>query len=159
MGWDFTAGASKKDIIAYLTKEGESTKCLAHTVKGNVLWTVHETKASGAKWIGCFLLGSSRNFGWGYKDMCESMHPYQYNCPLSYLDMVPVACPEWREGVKAYHAKAKIKLKVGDKVKLISGCSVPEVTVTSIKPLRAVANGKEYKLPRRYIDSVITTTP
>lgn len=155
MGWDFKADATKKDIIADLTKEGTSTKCLAHTCKGNVLWTVHETKATGEKWIGCYILGSSKGFGWGYKDMCESMFPYYFSCPLSYLDMAPVACAEWREKVKAYHAKTKLALKVGDKVKLIEGCSIPMVTVVSIKPLRAVANGKEYKLPRRYIDCIV----
>jgi len=156
MGWDFKADATKKDIIADLTKEGEKVKTLAHTCKGNTLWTVHENKVTGEKWIGCYLLGSSRVFGWGYKDMCESMHPYYYSCPLSYLDMAPVACPEWREGVKAYHVKAKLALKVGDKVKLIEGCSIPMVTVTSVKPLMGVANGKTYKLPRRYIDAVVT---
>lgn len=148
MGWDFTDGYSKKDVIADIVK----TAAIAHTVKGNVLWTVEEFKDT--KFIGCYLLGSSKG-NWGYKDMTESMHPYYYTCPLSYLEMVPVACPEWRDAVVAYHARMKVKLKVGDKVKLIPGCSVPEVTVVSVKPLRAVANGKEYTLPRRFIAEVV----
>ncbi len=48
---------------------------------------------------------------WGYKDMDESMHPFYYSCPLSYLDMVPERCPEWRAGVRAHAAKVAAKTK------------------------------------------------
>lgn len=154
MGWDFIDGHSKKDVIALITKDA-----FAHTVKGNVLWTVQEYK--GTKIIGCYLLGTSKSNtpgvkpSWGFKDLCEAVHPFYYNCPLSYLGMAPVACQEWRDKVVAYHARTKVALKVGDKVKLIPGCSVPEVVVTSVKPLRATADGKEYSLPRRLIAEVV----
>ena len=36
--------------------------------------------------------------------MEESMHPYYYSCPLSYLELVPIdqygGNAEWREGVR-----------------------------------------------------------
>ncbi len=154
MGFDYTQGATKKDIIARIVEQSKAT---AHTVKGNVLWTVEPS--NGTPLIGCYLLGSSRGFGYGYKDMCESMHPYYYSCPLSYLEKAPETCPEWRAGVRKFHATAamvaSLKLKIGDKVKLKSGCSVPEVVVTSLKPLLAVANGKVYKLPKSYIAEVV----
>ena len=45
---------------------------------------------------------------WGYKDMEESMHPYYYSCPLSYLELVPIdqygGNAAWRAGVQQYHA-------------------------------------------------------
>lgn len=63
------------------------------------------------RWIGCDLLEySKRDEGWGYKDMDESMHPYYYSCPLSYLDMVPVVgSEEWRQGVREYHQRQRAK--------------------------------------------------
>ena len=40
--------------------------------------------------------------------MDESVHPFFYSCPLGYLEMVPIETsggnPEWRVGVRAYHA-------------------------------------------------------
>jgi hypothetical protein len=51
------------------------------------------------------LLRFENGYGWGYKDMAEEMHPFFYSCPLGYLALVPVACAEWREGVKTYHVK------------------------------------------------------
>ena len=61
MGWDFTQGASKADVVTELTQEssGEATtwengkgivklgyryerRTLAKSIRGNVLWTVEE---------------------------------------------------------------------------------------------------------------------
>jgi hypothetical protein len=125
MGWDFTRGASKKDIVNRLIapvkrhRAGEwsnarqqwveldydvETKTLAHKVVSNTLWSVVETKrhrqpVEVERIIACFLLERG-GIGWGYKDMCEAMHPYYYDCPLEFLDMVPVACEEWRAIVR-----------------------------------------------------------
>jgi hypothetical protein len=164
MGWSFTGGWTKKDVIANLTKgwENENTKVssVAHCTKGNILWAVMETltKETGKvdRWILCSILGSDKGFGWGSKDMEEGMGPCYYTCPLSYLEMVPVASEGWRVKVRAYHAKMSVKLKVGDRVKLTSGCNPGEMTVTNLKPLRAVANGTTYRLPRRYIEGVVS---
>jgi hypothetical protein len=54
---------------------------------------------------------------WYHKPMEESMGPYYYSCPLSYLDLAPVASWHWRDGVIQYHArrgskKAISKLRV-----------------------------------------------
>jgi hypothetical protein len=59
------------------------------------------------RYIGCDLLRKHPGHGWGYKDLTESMHPYYYTCPLSYLETVPVACEEWREQVREYHDKKR----------------------------------------------------
>ena len=61
------------------------------------------------RWITCDLLRYQMGYGWGYKDMEESMHPCYYSCPLGYLDMVPIdqygGNDQWREAVKVHHAR------------------------------------------------------
>lgn len=113
MGWLFPYGATRASLIKDLTEprrdasSGWSNETLRHCTVGNVLWAVHElTRSDGSKvrYIGCYLLRRSRH-GWGYKDLEESAHPVYVSCPLAYLDMVPVACPEWREKVRAYWAR------------------------------------------------------
>jgi len=102
-----------------------TSTCLAHCYRGGafsgVLWAVWERTFIGngqqakpvERWITCDLLRHQRDYGWGYKDMDESMHPYQYSCPLKYLALVPIETyggnAEWREGVRAYHARQREK--------------------------------------------------
>jgi len=159
MGWDFTRNASKADIVRERTKtwvyDGRKGETLTHKVIGKTLWTVRKVTeiASGKQlslYIGCDLLDSQKGFGWGYKDMGEEMHPYYYDCPLAFLDMVPVACQEWRDKVIAWHARNSRTFNVGDTVKL-EGCRIPEVTITSIKPFRGIYNGVTYRLKKDLI--------
>lgn len=130
MGWLFRAGYSRKDLIAEQTKSWDrtnpdgmtiTTTCLAHCYRGGafsgVLWSVWERQFTKngqpvqppQRWIICDLLQYQRDYGWGYKDMEESMHPYYYSCPLKYLDLVPLeqfgGNAEWRAGVRSYHAR------------------------------------------------------
>lgn len=133
MGWLFRSGYSKKDLIEERAKDWErttdtmtvKTKCLAHCYRGGafsgVLWSVwqrtfernNEQAQPTERWIVCDLLRYQKDYGWGYKDLDESMHPYYYSCPLGYLDLVPIdqysGNAEWREGVKAHHARASEK--------------------------------------------------
>ncbi|CAB5670488.1 Uncharacterised protein [Delftia tsuruhatensis] len=118
MGWSFSRQA-RSALIAQLIQPQEteraSAKALAHTLRGNVLWSVVEltAKATGVhpglapgqslRYIRCALLKRSGN-QWGYKALEESMHPYYYSCPLSYLDLAPEQAADWRAGVRAYHA-------------------------------------------------------
>ena len=115
MGWLFSK-STKKEMIQRIIARSVTKDCIQETLKwcirGNVLWTVIEitflvddenyTRGQKHQYIGCFLLHGSGG-EWGYKDMCESVHPYYYSCPLSYLKMVPVANEEWRAGVRRYH--------------------------------------------------------
>ena len=120
MGWTFTPGSTRKDIIndcirgwdlhagpsagsednldAYVIVGRNET--LKWCTVGNVLWSVCEQRFTAGpkagkvdRWIRCDLLqnGGERD-GWGVKSMEESCGPYYYSCPLSYLDMVP--CPD-----------------------------------------------------------------
>jgi hypothetical protein len=136
MGWLFTAGTNRRHLIAERTSDWHrqgaggitvTTTCLAHCYRGGtfsgVLWAVWErtfTKDGqqtqpDERWITCDLLRHQKDYGWGYKDMDESMHPYFYSCPLGYLRMVPIeqygGNVEWRNGVQAYHARHKHRVK------------------------------------------------
>jgi hypothetical protein len=122
MGWTYPHGATRRQCIEELTPKersyGESMgggvfRTLRHCCRGNVLYALHESvKADGTslKWIGIYLLQRDNRDGtWGYKDMDESMHPYYYNCPLSYLDQADEATTEgaktWRAVVRRVAAK------------------------------------------------------
>jgi hypothetical protein len=130
MGWLFKCGYTRRDMIEERIKDWERTApdgmvvktvCLAHCYRGGafsgVLWTVWERTFTRdgqqvqpkQRWIGCDLLQYQRDYGWGYKDMEESMHPYRYSCPLKYLDLVSLdqfgGNAEWRDGVRSYHAR------------------------------------------------------
>jgi hypothetical protein len=161
MGFSWQHGQSRADLIAELTKgweSGDGTKYarIAHCTTGNCLWVVFE-KSGGTeptkRVIALYLLETRREKGskivsWGYKDMDESVHPYYYGCPLSYLDMVPdVACEEWRRLVRLHHTRKNQKLTVGQVVTL---SNMKQYQITSIKPLRGVCveDGIIYRIPR-----------
>lgn len=121
MGWYFSH-QSRSELIAELVapQETERTtaKVITHALRGNVLWSVVEmtVKAESAhrdlppgqslRYIRCDLLERSHG-QWGYKPLDESMHPYYYSCPLSYLDLAPEQSADWRAGVRAYHARRR----------------------------------------------------
>jgi hypothetical protein len=117
MGWYYLYDWKKRaDAVADRTKgwekDGATFACVKHCYRGcpwqGVLWTVWQRKVNGVvvdSWIGCDLLTyDKKDRCWGYKPMEEGMHPYYYNCPLSYLELVPVASEAWRIGVMAWHA-------------------------------------------------------
>jgi len=194
MGWLFSQGQTKDELVNRRVKNWENDsedkegnkfhaagKCIAHTLRGNNLWTVWEiTKTpigenvivESFRYIGLDLLSNDRGYGWGYKDLCESDGPGDVNCPLSYLKMVPVpdsqyAAP-WREKVKAYHAekaqktKKREKIAVGSHLVLIDGLTVngmplKEVTVVAVEPRRIIGSfmGRPVKIAPRYIKEVV----
>ncbi|WP_449757697.1 hypothetical protein [Delftia acidovorans] len=105
-------------MIAPQETERASVKVIAHALRGNVLWSVvqvtakaegvHRDLAPGQSLctIRCDLLERSGG-QWGYKPLDESMHPYYYSCPLSYLNLAPEQSADWRAGVRAYHARRR----------------------------------------------------
>jgi len=160
MGWEY-AWNSRKELIAHLCDESTGCKTIARkatTERGeSVLWAVHELgpehkESPGLRFIVCYLIGHDRGL-YGYKEMGETMGPFYYSCPLSFLDMVPEPegenVKEWRERVRKYHADIAERarrfeaLKIGDRVKLRDGCTPPEVVLTSLKPLRGWYRGDE----------------
>lgn len=180
MGWTFCC-SRRADLIQELTEgwrhKGSDTsreciaKCYRGSVHRGVLWTVWVRRnADGTerdRFIGCDLLqyqrGQGPGYEWGYKDMCESMHPYYYSCPLKYLDMVPVACEEWRKGVREYHAKRSRKLAVGETYQAAQGLRIGSrrivsIEVKSLRPLMGTVTfedgGTEYaRFKKRHVAS------
>lgn len=150
MGWLFTPGQSRSQLIERLIRHDDNERArhltLAHCVRGNVLWTVREvtfkTTESGylpgfpQRYIGCDLMACQRGFGWGYKDMSESMGPCYYHCPLAYLDRVPEANAEWRAAVRLWHERHSRPIRVGEIWSIVPGCSVRAVEIVSARPLR-----------------------
>jgi hypothetical protein len=116
MGWLFSHQSRHqliRALIAYEETDRARIEVLAHSLRGNVLWSVVHVIAKqegvlklpaggSTSYIGCTLLQRADS-RWGYKSLDESMHPYYYSCPLRYLDMAPVQCREWRERVLRYH--------------------------------------------------------
>ena len=161
MGWLFTQGATKSDIINDLIAAEENDtrrwETLSHCVRGNVLWAVVEITYKQDKprkrFIACYLL-SHQKLGWGYKDMEESMFPYYFSCPLKYLEMVPVANADWRAEVRKYHERRNRKVEIGQKIGLVDA-SIPWVVITSKQPLLGTYNGKCYRVPRRMLGDVL----
>lgn len=168
MGWLFTQGQTRAQLIQHLIRTQDSELArrvtLAHCTKGNVLWTVREvtykTPASGylpgfaQRYIGCDLLACQRRYGWGYKDLCESMGPCYYHCPLAYLAMVPEANAHWRAAVRLWHERQSRPIHVGDLWSLVPGCTVRAVEIVSVRPLRGRGrpDGVLYRLKPELLD-------
>ena len=136
MGWLFPYGATRKSLIAdriegWQRDTDEMTiksECLRHCFRGGrfsgVLWSVWKQTFTKdgidvqpeRRFINCDLLEYARRHeGWGYKDLDESMHPFYYSCPLSYLALVPIdqfgGNAEWRKIVVEYHRRQREKRK------------------------------------------------
>lgn len=113
MGWYIEHGDRARLIQARVATTCSHTgtrrfETIRHALRGNVLWSVVRISdtMSGevlGTIIACDLLQRFGPEQWGYKPMDESMHPYYYSCPLSYLDLAEERCPEWRKGVRQYH--------------------------------------------------------
>lgn len=161
MGWYFTHGATRGDIIEELTHEQRTDERVFRTLRkcfrGNTMYTLHEGGKHGEtkKWIGVYLLQRS-DVGWGYKDMDESMHPYYYDCPVSYLDAADEPTTEnaekWREVVRRKAAeRARKKPKVGETWSL-RGCCIETMRVVSLRPLQGAHKGVIYRFKRNHLD-------
>lgn len=155
MGWSFGPEKSKQELVKRLLGDGYG-KTVDYSLRGNTLWVVKENDST--RYIACFLLSGKGEPGykWGYKDLCESMHPYYYDCPKALLALAPVACPEWRSGVYAWHEKQAAmrawekNLKIGDQVNL-NHKTVPYLIVTGLKPLVGQYYDRKYRIPKNLV--------
>lgn len=171
MGWLFTEGQTKKEVIERVTRtwttteDGDTITYMAtdKAIRGNCLWVVfqRESGTGTTAFIALFLLRKERLYGWGYKDMQESMHPYYYTCPLSFLDKAPVACEPWREQVRAYHARMALanNLKVGQVITLV-GSVVERVSIVYVGSRNTAVGmdlktGKVYRIPKRMVGELV----
>lgn len=143
MGWLF-GWNTRKELADHLIS-GNGVHTIKHCFKGNNLWAVQEYTHNDVDWegkpnpkagqtvrfIALYLIrgrdrcnprtGRYDPDGWGYKDMDESAGPYYFNCPLSYLDMVPDPggyATEWRAKVREHWAKRNQKLTYDQRIML-----------------------------------------
>lgn len=121
MGWvSSDAWSGPKDIQRYVTSReflGPNMKLLRvmATSYGRHIWMAVENSNSNERIIVLILVEGN-----AYKDISESMGPAYYDCPLALLDLVPEAegeyAKEWRESVRAHHAKKNDKFEIGQPV-------------------------------------------
>lgn len=116
MGWLFIPSiTTRKALLEHLRRPERydpNQELLRSSPQGNNHWYLCRDKRDGRVWIGLDLMkGGGQNYGWGYKDIDETMGPVEVNCPLSFLDeashVTEGYAVEWRERVRAYHAKRK----------------------------------------------------
>lgn len=163
MGWtSSSAWQTRKDIIAdriqgSIQSNGTKWLCKAHSLRGNVLWTLWEVTAKGESTtiIGCDLL-QKLSEGWAYKDMDESCHPYYYSCPLRYLEAAPVLNQKWRDEVLAYHKRRSFKLREGLIVGL-SGCIIDAVQLVEKRKqwIGRSKDGRLFKISKEHLSGDI----
>jgi hypothetical protein len=175
MGWLFTHGLTREQLIQERTEKQENEAGIweypHYKVIANCLWKVcrFTNKKTGEikLFIALDLIGSQKNYGYGYKDMDESMGPCYYTCPLSFFDIVPLPenspyAQEWREAVKEYQQEQKRKrdlyntLEIG-KTYSLSRCSIPHITIIGKRKRTYIGNyqNKNYRVPRNLINAVI----
>lgn len=133
-------------------------------IKGNQGYAIHhvEDKKTGITMHEAlvFLL-SFRKEEWSYKVMGESVHPYYYNAPKTFLDKLSALFPPvndnaklWREKCRANSTKLKAKLKDGQIIKFarpLNFRTFEENVFTYVKE-----NGKSVFLTRNGIRCQIT---
>ena len=174
MGWSFEYGASKEKVVADLlapwTPNEKIVSCVALksklTKEGaySVLWALWEqaTTEKTEKYIACYLISSQKGVGYGYKDMCESMGPCYYSCPVAWFDEVPVASAEWRANVIKAQAEKKAAAERYKAVKLgatyaLKGCKIPSVMIRMKKGASWIGEycGKNYRIPKSLLGDLL----
>jgi hypothetical protein len=121
--WSEPSVTSRKEMIEKVSK-GSIRHCYRGGPGSGVVWSVREfypvdnqgihihDKDQVTRYIACDLI-QYREQEWWHKPMDETVGPYYYSCPLSYLNIVSKPLnewsKEWREKVKMYHATKKMK--------------------------------------------------
>lgn len=125
MGWSFSCNSryGRKAQIEDFRRPGflaPGYEMLQSQAVGNNFWYLCKGP-DNVIFIGLNLMGGGgrQNPGWGYKGLTEDMGPVEVNCPISYLDKASPPrgyAAEWREKVRAYHARRAVKFKPGMRV-------------------------------------------
>lgn len=106
MGWLF-GHYTRASLVEHLTN-GNDVKTLKRCFRGNNMWAVQETK-DGIVFACLYMLRGTPSIkndpcNWGYKDVDETMGPYQTDFPVSWLSLLSPTDSEyalkWREAVR-----------------------------------------------------------
>lgn len=115
MGWDFVKGATKQSIVGNILSEfSPSVQILGQALVGNNFWLTVKDPAflRGEPVVLLYLLENDKGYGWGYKSLDETMHPYYYDCPLNLLMGLGTHNEQsikWRAKVYEWHKQRKRK--------------------------------------------------
>ena len=178
MGWTYFKVPKGKSTVEIMANEYAQTwkGVIASACTGGVLYAVLEsddkdsrfTHDANGKYRTCLVFLINRRTGrdgmnFGYKDICETMGPYECGCPARLLDLLSTTTDEyankWRESCRANIAKAKaaLKLRGGMTVKLpeaitfSNGAKLDTFTVQFFgKKVSFYANGRFYRLRKEH---------
>jgi len=120
MGWlgDFESVSEIKNRV--LSDRGDGYKVIEHasTNYGRNLW-VRMQHPQGYEFIALYLMQKSGG-AWAYKSMDESCGPVEVDCPIKFINAVPMPSGQyvaaWRERVRAHHAKRAVEFSEGEEV-------------------------------------------
>lgn len=167
MGWLFSSEWScKKDVEQHLVKQlTHSDQVVLDTSSSwGEFYALCERK--GERFIVVFLIKGTKASRhkcaeFGYKDMCESMNPYYYNCPeriLSKSTDMSEGAVEWRAACR------KIRKEKSIQTKILKGLKAGEKVMTSFGELvfmhhykttqfiaQRVDNGKTFRYNLKHI--------
>lgn len=113
MGWLF-GHYDRRSLVEHLTN-GNGVKTLKRCFRGNNMWAVQETQ-EGVVFACLYLLRGNPRVtndpcNWGYKDVDETMGPYQTDFPVSWLELLSPTdskyAIEWRKAVRERGEKLK----------------------------------------------------
>jgi hypothetical protein len=171
MGWLFGWDTRKKLVEHLLAQNGGNYKAIKSCSVGNNLWVVFEAKEaaqSPERFVCLFLIkgppfGRQDSYGWGYKDVDESMGPYEINCPASYLDLAQPEptkghAVEWRTRVRERAAKLKAAVP-GARFINPHKAELPVYEVTKRRSpsswlIKDTADGHRYRAGPKFISSL-----
>ena len=163
---------SRKELVEEVTKTWENEHAVQVAEKkffsGNDLWVLFKRTSKHAstdieRFIVLFKISRWGEGNWAYKPIEESMGPFEYSCPISFLDAAqhpfpdgyPEGYSDWRAAVRAHHARRNQKVAVGQTVKLTNG---REYRVTEVRGRKisgiGVDDGYRYTLPRKMLSAV-----
>lgn len=166
MGWLFTEGQTKRALIEHLVN-GNGLATHKKCVRGNTLWAIQSNPKypEHGKFIVCYMMGSDAGYGWGYKDVSESMGPVDDSCPVGYLDEVPMPADgfagDWRKRVRArakereHGADVLRRAMPGDRISTIGLSRPTEITLVSKRPLLGADGVFTYRLKRKHLGSIL----
>ncbi len=110
MGWSScNSWKTKKDVVDELKRDlSRNYHIIDDKSTTSGYWAVIERITDKDRYIIFSLIRKEGGY-YSTKEMSESMHPMYYDCPLSFLDLVPPAYLHWRNKVKSFHEKKHSK--------------------------------------------------
>lgn len=171
MGWLFLHECkTKKDLVNHLLKDiGEPFKVVDHATTGQgnrgTLYILlrDDTGFRPDTIMVCLLENDPRNPGWGYKDMDETMYPYNFDCPKRILDKVGPTNNEealrWRAACKEYaatHHKPQVGyVAIPHEGVLLDGKQVGASKIVSVRPLLIEVDGVKVRVTKQHLAKIL----